>query len=71
MNVVPNWSARSAVRQAAIVAGLGLLVQVGASFCWTPLTFIASAVVGLPLVGLGGLLFLRAVVRILKSKGAF
>jgi len=58
------------MRRAAVVAGAGLLVQLGASFYWTPLTFIASAAVGLPLVGVGGLLFLRAVVRIMKEKGA-
>ena len=59
------------MRQAAAVGGLGVLVQLGASFYWTPITFIVSAVVGLPLVGLGAVLFLRAVLRILKNKGAF
>jgi hypothetical protein len=58
------------MRRAAVTAGLGLLVQLGASFYWTPLTFVVSAVVGLPLVGIGALLFLRAVVRIMKEKGA-
>jgi TRAP-type C4-dicarboxylate transport system permease small subunit len=58
------------MRRAAVLAGLGLLVQLGAAFHWTPLTFIASAVVGLPLVGAGALLFLRAVVQILKGRGA-
>jgi hypothetical protein len=61
----------SAMRRAAGVAGLGLLVQLAGSFYWTPLTFIVSAAVGLPLVGLGALLFLRAVIRIMKDKGAF
>ena len=58
------------MRRAAVVAALGLLVQLGGSFYWTPLTFIAAAAIGLPLVGVGGLLFLRAVVRIMKEKGA-
>ena len=58
------------MRRAAALSGLGLLVQLGASFYWTPLTFVLSAVIGLPLVGLGALLFLRAVVRIMKDKGA-
>jgi len=58
------------MRRAAVVAGAGLLVQLAASFYWTPLTFIAAAAIGLPLVGVGGLLFLRAVVRIMKEKGA-
>ena len=60
----------TSMRRAAVMAGLGLLVQLGASFYWTPLTFIASAAIGLPLVGLGALLFLKAVVRIMKEKGA-
>ena len=58
------------MRRAAVVAGVGLLVQLGASFYWTPLTFIVSAAVGLPLVGVGALMFLRAVLRIMKEKGA-
>jgi hypothetical protein len=62
-------AARS-IRRAAAVAALGLLVQLGASFYWTPLTFVASAAIGIPLVGLGALLFLRAVIRIMKDKGA-
>ena len=58
------------MRRAAVLSGLGLLVQLAASFYWTPLTFILSAAIGLPLVGLGALAFLRAVVRIMKDKGA-
>jgi len=58
------------MRRAAVVAGAGLLMQLAGSFYWTPLTFIASAAIGLPLVGVGALLFLRAVVRIMKEKGA-
>jgi hypothetical protein len=63
-----NASVRS-MRRAAVVAGAGLLVQLAASFYWTPLTFIGSAMVGLPLVGIGALLFLRAVFRIMKERG--
>jgi hypothetical protein len=58
------------MRLAAALAGLGLLVQLAASFYWTPLTFIASAAIGLPLVGAGALLFLKAVVGVMKEKGA-
>jgi hypothetical protein len=58
------------MRRAAVVAGAGLVVQLAGSFYWTPLTFILSAAIGLPLVGLGALMFLRAVVRIMKDKGA-
>ena len=54
----------------AVVSGVGLLLQLAASFYWTPLTFIASAAIGLPLVGVGALMFLRAALRIMKEKGA-
>lgn len=58
------------IRRAAVVAGLGLLVQLVAALHWTPLTFIVAATVGLPLVLAGGLLFLSAVWRNMKDKGA-
>jgi len=58
------------VRRAAIVAGLGLAVQLGAAFHWTPATFILSAAVGVPLVLAGGVLFLTAVWRHMRDKGA-
>jgi hypothetical protein len=54
---------------AAFVAG-GLLVQLVASIHWTPLAFIVASTVGLPAVLIGGALFLRAVLVIMKSKGA-
>jgi len=57
------------LRRAAMLAGAGLLVQLAGSCYWTPLTFIGSAMVGLPLVGIGALLFLRAVFRIMKERG--
>ena len=65
----PSAPARS-MRRAAIVAGSGLLAQLAASFHWTPLTFVLSAAIGLPLVAVGALMFLRAVIRIMKDKGA-
>ena len=58
------------MRRAAVVSAVGLLLQLAASFYWTPLTFIASAAIGLPLVGVGALMFLRAAYRIMKEKGA-
>jgi hypothetical protein len=58
------------IRRAAAVAGLGLLVQLAAALHWTPATFILSAVVGVPLVLGGGVLFLVAVWRNMKNKGA-
>ncbi len=66
-----NWSPRRALRRAAAFGGFGLVIQLGSAFHWTPLTFILSTVVGLPAVGMGALLFFAAVLRILKSKGAF
>ncbi len=58
------------MRRAAVFSGAGLTVQLGASFHWTPATFILSAAVGLPLVAIGVLLFARAVYRIMKNQGA-
>jgi len=58
------------IRRAAVVAGLGLAVQLGAAFHWTPASFVVSASVGIPLVLAGGVLFLRAVWRHMRDKGA-
>jgi hypothetical protein len=58
------------VKRAAAVVGIGLAVQLGAALHWTPATFIVSAVLGLPLVIVGSLLFLAAVWRNLKDRGA-
>jgi hypothetical protein len=58
------------IRRAAIVGALGLTIQLVAALHWTPATFIVSAAVGAPLVICGGLLFLKAVWRNLKDKGA-
>jgi hypothetical protein len=58
------------IRRAAVVGGLGLVVQLGAALHWTPVTFILSAVVGAPLVLAGGLLFVAAVWSNMRDKGA-
>ena len=58
------------IRHAAIVGGLGLVVQLVAAFRWTPATFILSTSIGVPLVLLGGALFLRAVWKNMRDKGA-
>jgi hypothetical protein len=58
------------IRRAALVGGVGLAVQLVAALHWTPLTFIVAAAVGAPLVIAGGLLFLAAVWRNMKDKGA-
>ncbi len=58
------------IRRAALVGGLGLVVQLAAALHWTPATFILSATVGAPLVLIGGGLFLAAVWRNMRDKGA-
>jgi hypothetical protein len=58
------------IRRAAVVSGLGLCVQLAAALHWTPATFILSAVVGAPLVLTGGALFLVAVWKNMRDKGA-
>ena len=58
------------VRRAALLAGAGVAIQLVAALHWTPATFIASAVVAVPLVLAGGLLFLVTVWKNLRSKGA-
>ncbi len=58
------------IRRAAVVGGLGLLVQLVAALHWTPVTFILSAAIGAPLVLVGGGLFLRAVWKNMREKGA-
>ena len=58
------------VRRAAVVVGLGLAVQLVAAVHWTPATFIVAAAVGAPLVLAGGVMFLAAVWRNMRDKGA-
>ena len=58
------------VKRAAIVGGSGLLVQLLAALHWTPATFIVSAVLGAPLVIAGGMLFIAAVWKNMRDKGA-
>ena len=58
------------IRRAAVLAGLGLGVQLVAALHWTPATFIVSASLGAPLVVAGGVQFLVAVWRHMRDKGA-
>ena len=58
------------IKRAAIVGGAGLLVQLLAALHWTPATFIVSAVLGAPLVIAGGALFVAAVWKNMRDKGA-
>jgi hypothetical protein len=50
-------------RRALVLVLVGLLVQLGATFYWSPATFILSAVIGLPSVVVGAALFAWAVLR--------
>jgi hypothetical protein len=59
-----------AIRRAAAVTGCGLAVELVGALHWTPATFVLSAAVGAPLVLVGAGLFLRAVWRIMKERGA-
>jgi len=58
------------IRRAAALSGVGLAIQVVAALHWTPATFIVSAALGVPLVLAGSVLFMSAIWRNLKDKGA-
>jgi hypothetical protein len=58
------------IKRAALCSGLGLLLQLVTAFHWTPLTFVLSAVIALPLVLMGCALFLHAIWRNLSDKDA-
>ena len=58
------------IRRAAATGGVGLALQLGAALHWTPATFVVSAAIGVPLVLSGGVLFLAAVWRNMRDKGA-
>jgi hypothetical protein len=50
-------------RRALVLVVVGLVLQIGASFHWTPATFILSAAIGLPCVLLGAAVFAWSVLR--------
>jgi hypothetical protein len=58
------------IRRAALLVFAGLLVQLFAVVLFTPGTFVFAAAVGLPLVALGVILFLVAIWRVLRDRGA-
>jgi hypothetical protein len=45
-----------AVRRALLLVIVGLCVQLGCAFFWSPATFLLSALLGMPLVILGAFL---------------
>lgn len=61
----------TAFRRATVVTGLGLVLQLGSAFVWTPITFVLSAALGVPLVVAGAAMFFAAVLKVMKNKGAF
>ncbi|MBN8228606.1 hypothetical protein JYK02_13925 [Corallococcus macrosporus] len=58
------------IRVAALFVLAGLLVQLFARLAWSPLAFVVSTAVGVPLVLLGVLLYVITVWRILKEQKA-
>lgn len=58
------------MRRATLVVMAGLLVQLGSTLHWTPLTFVLFAMVGVPLVLLGCVLYATTVLAYLKDKQA-
>lgn len=59
-----------ALQRAALWVALGLGVQALCFAFWTPLTFVLFACVGIPLVGVGVVVYLRALLRFLGEKKA-
>jgi hypothetical protein len=66
----PNPATTRKIRRAAVIVGLGLIVQLACAMHWTPVGFILSAALGAPLVIVGGVMFLAAVWRNMRDKGA-
>jgi hypothetical protein len=58
------------IRLGALLVAAGLAVQLVLSWFWTPLTFVISVALGVPLVALGVGLFVLAVWRFILDKGA-
>lgn len=56
-------------RWALILVMVGLSIQLGALFVWSPGTFVLSAAVGLPLVVAGAALFGFTVLRARRGRG--
>jgi hypothetical protein len=50
-------------RRALGLVAVGLVLQLAATFLWSPATFIVSAAIGLPAVCLGAVVFGWAVLR--------
>jgi hypothetical protein len=57
-------------RRALGLVAVGLLLQVVATFVWSPATFILSAAIGLPAVLLGAVVFGITVLRAPLREGA-
>jgi hypothetical protein len=66
----PDATAVKRVKRSLAIVIAGLAVQLAAMLSWTPGSFVVAAAVGAPLVLLGIVLFLRAVVRVMVKKGA-
>lgn len=60
----------SRLRRAALIVLAGLLIQLGCTLLWSPLSFVLFAAAGVPLVVLGVVLYAAAVLRFLAEKKA-
>lgn len=49
------------------LVGIGLVVQLGTGFLWSPGSFILSAALGLPLVLIGAFLTWRSLPKVTRS----
>lgn len=58
------------VRRALLLILVGLVPTLICAIEVTPTTFVAFAVIGMPLIGVGVLVFLRAVWRVLREREA-
>lgn len=58
------------MRHATLVVMAGLIVELGSTLYWTPLTFVLFSLIGVPLIFLGIALYAMTVLQVLKDKKA-
>jgi hypothetical protein len=58
------------IRRSAMLAAGGLVIQLFASVFFSPWSFVMAAALGLPLVLCGAGMFLIAIWRVLRERGA-
>lgn len=65
-----SGTAARRVRRSLAVVLAGLVIQLIATISWTPGSFVIAATFGAPIVVIGVLLFIRAVLKVMARKGA-